>query len=87
MLRIVRTPEGGILPDPEGKREGRGAYLCRETACLLKAQKRKSLDRTLKAAVPGHVFEELRGVTDSHGTGQDGGSDRAGHEGGQDRRR
>ena len=68
MLRIVRTPEGTVLPDPEGKRDGRGAYVCLKTDCLLKAQKRKSFERSLKAAVPVHVFDELREVIESHGT-------------------
>ena len=68
MLRVVRTPEGIILPDPEGKRGGRGVYVCRKTACLAKAQKRKSLERSLKTAVPVHVFDELREVIESHGT-------------------
>ena len=29
MIRIVRTPEGDVLIDETGKKNGRGAYVCR----------------------------------------------------------
>ena len=32
LLRIVRTPEGEIVPDRTGKKNGRGAYLCPSSA-------------------------------------------------------
>ena len=34
MLRIVRTPEGEVMPDPTGKKSGRGAYICYSQECL-----------------------------------------------------
>lgn len=39
LTRIVRTPptspseDGGVLIDPTGKQNGRGAYLCDQTQC------------------------------------------------------
>jgi len=36
LIRVVRTPEGVIL-DPTGKRNGRGAYVHPDVACLSKA--------------------------------------------------
>ena len=68
MLRIVRTPERKVVPDPDGKLDGRGAYLCRDLRCLEKARKRKSLERTLRTPVPGEVFEALYGVMEAYGT-------------------
>src|SRR5438309_1264172 len=56
LVRLVRTPEGEIVVDPTGKRNGRGAYLCPGTDCLRAAQKRKSLDRAFKAAVPAEAW-------------------------------
>jgi predicted RNA-binding protein YlxR (DUF448 family) len=32
-VRLVRTPEGFVQVDERGKAPGRGAYLCRVTAC------------------------------------------------------
>jgi hypothetical protein len=37
LYRIVRTPEGVVEPDPTGRRNGRGAYLCGRAACWDKA--------------------------------------------------
>lgn len=68
MLRIVRTPEGEVLPDTAGKRAGRGAYLCFDTACLGRAQKRRSIERTLRTSFPKELFERLRGVIEDNGT-------------------
>ena len=67
LLRIVRTPEGTVFPDPAGCRDGRGAYLCRDHSCLEKAKKRKSLERTLKTAIPEETFEALREVMKTYG--------------------
>ena len=34
LLRIIRTPEGTVEFDPTGKKNGRGAYICRKEECL-----------------------------------------------------
>ena len=60
LIRIVRTPEGAILADPDGKAEGRGAYLCRNPECLAGARKRKALGRAFRTAVDGGQYESLR---------------------------
>ena len=33
LTRIVRTVDEGVVVDPTGKRNGRGAYLCDQLAC------------------------------------------------------
>lgn len=60
LLRIVRTKEGEVFFDPTGKHNGRGAYLCRDSACLEKAFKQKSLQRSFKSALSPEVMDELR---------------------------
>lgn len=60
LTRVVRTPEGDIVLDSTGKRNGRGAYLCQSEACLNVAVKRKALERALKAAIPQEIHESLR---------------------------
>jgi len=52
LVRIVAGREGGISLDPSGKAAGRGAYLCRDAACLAKAVKEKRLERALKSRIP-----------------------------------
>lgn len=34
LLRIAGRPGAGWEPDPEGRRPGRGVYLCRKTECV-----------------------------------------------------
>ena len=33
MLRVLKTPEGEICLDTTGKKNGRGAYICRQNVC------------------------------------------------------
>jgi predicted RNA-binding protein YlxR (DUF448 family) len=48
LVRIVRTPEGGVTIDPSGKRSGRGAYLCDSPECWQAGLNRGVLPRALK---------------------------------------
>jgi predicted RNA-binding protein YlxR (DUF448 family) len=61
LIRVVRTPEGVIELDtsPSGKKPGRGAYLCRDRECLVKAVKAKRLERSLEQPVSDEVMERL----------------------------
>ena len=59
MLRVIKTSEEEILLDTTGKKNGRGAYICPNGECLKKAIKSKGLERSLKAAIPQEVIENL----------------------------
>ena len=59
LLRIVRTPEGEIVVDPTGKKNGRGAYLKKTKEALDIARKKKSLDRAFETKVPSTVYDEI----------------------------
>lgn len=37
LTRIVNSPDSGVVVDPTGKQNGRGAYLCDQPACWDKA--------------------------------------------------
>ena len=64
LIRIVRAPTGEISADLTGKKAGRGAYLCKSTACLQRAKKAKRLETQLECAIPDSVYllleEELQ---------------------------
>ena len=49
LMRVVRTAEGVLVLDRTGKLSGRGAYLCRDAACMAKAIKTRALERALEA--------------------------------------
>ena len=51
LMRVVKTPEGSLVFDATGKRNGRGAYLCRTNACTERAWKIRALERALEAPV------------------------------------
>lgn len=59
LIRIVKTPEGEIVIDRTGRKNGRGAYLCDNEECLKKAQKSSALNRSFRMDVPKEVYTEL----------------------------
>ena len=61
LIRVVRSPEGAVSLDFQGKAPGRGAYLCPDPACLARARKSKALERAFSTALPGEVYEALEG--------------------------
>lgn len=59
LCRVVRTPAGDMLLDESGKMPGRGAYICKNPACLQRAFKTRALERALKHPLPEALKEEL----------------------------
>lgn len=59
LLRIVRSPEGEISLDLTGKKNGRGAYVCPDKACITKAVKEKRLERVLEKSISDEVYNKL----------------------------
>lgn len=51
LVRVVRTPDGELVIDETGKRNGRGAYLCRQSACWQAALKGQQLSKALKMEI------------------------------------
>ena len=62
LIRVVRTTEGEIVADETGRKNGRGAYLCRSEACLNKALKIRALDRALEQPLTEAAVDALRQV-------------------------
>ena len=60
MIRIVKNAETGISLDGTGKKNGRGAYICKNMRCLEQAIKTKGLERSLKTAIPQDVILQLK---------------------------
>lgn len=60
MMRVLRTAEDGSFTlDITGKKNGRGAYVCKNIECLLKARKNKGLERSFKMSIPCEVYDAL----------------------------
>jgi predicted RNA-binding protein YlxR (DUF448 family) len=61
LVRVVRTPEGAVVLDATGRANGRGAYLCKKSACLDKAIKSRALERALETKIEPETYDTLRG--------------------------
>ena len=60
LIRVVRGPDGTVSMDPVGKKPGRGAYVCRQQACLMRAIRQKQLERQLEVQLTPEVSEALQ---------------------------
>ena len=59
MMRVIKTAEGDIVLDVTGRKNGRGAYLCKQEECLKMAMKNKGLERSFKMSIPSEVYDTL----------------------------
>ena len=59
LIRVVRSPEGGVSLDFKGKAPGRGAYICHDLQCLKKARKSGSIGRVLEVEIPADIYDEM----------------------------
>ena len=65
LMRILRTENGEFVVDAEGKKNGRGAYICRSAECFRKAVRNKGLERSFKQEMPQDVYDRLEKEMDS----------------------
>lgn len=59
LIRVVRSPEGVFSLDLSGRAAGRGAYMCRNSACLQKAKKTKRLEAAFSSKIEEEVYLRL----------------------------
>jgi len=60
LIRIVKTTEGEVLIDTTGKKNGRGAYICPNIACLEKAIKTKRLSKAFEMQIENDLYDKLK---------------------------
>ena len=58
MIRVAKINDEFYL-DLNQKLDGRGAYVCDLSECLLEAKKRKALNRTFKCDVGNEIYVKL----------------------------
>ena len=59
LIRVLRTPEGEIVLDLTGKKNGRGAYICKNAACLKKARKSKRIESSLECRISDELYTKM----------------------------
>lgn len=62
LLRIVKSKDGVIEADLTGKKNGRGAYICKNEECLNKIIKSKRLEKIFEKQISQDLYENIRGV-------------------------
>ena len=60
LCRVLKTPEGEIVLDLTGKKNGRGAYICKEGDCREKFEKQRAFERAFKGAVPQELKDTIK---------------------------
>jgi uncharacterized protein len=60
LLRVVRSPEGELVPDPGSTAPGRGAYVHARSECLQLAIDKGSFARQLRASLGRDAAVRLR---------------------------
>ena len=66
LIRVVRTPDGSIELDFNGKKSGRGAYVCKSLSCLKKARKSRRLEKNLDCTIPDEVYDRMESEIEGH---------------------
>ena len=65
LMRILKTESGEFIVDAAGKKNGRGAYICRSLDCFKSAVKSRGLERSFKQEIPQDVYDRLEKEMDS----------------------
>ena len=60
LIRIVKSSDGEDSIYFTGKKNGRGAYVCRDISCLEMAIKTKRLSRAFEMPIENEVYEKLK---------------------------
>ncbi len=60
LIRVLHTADGAFVIDPNGKGNGRSAYLCKNPDCLRKALRNHGLDRSFRTHIPKETAESLQ---------------------------
>ena len=59
LIRVVRTPEEDVVLDVTGKKNGRGAYICKKAECFRTARKKNRFSTNLSVAIPEEILDRL----------------------------
>jgi len=60
LIRVVKSKDGTIELDILGKKDGRGAYICKLDTCIAKCIKTKAINRAFKTQVNQNIYDALQ---------------------------
>ncbi len=59
LVRVVKNQNDEISLDLTGKKPGRGAYICRDLACLQAARKARRIERGFSCKIPDEIYDRM----------------------------
>ncbi|MBE6563257.1 MAG: YlxR family protein [Ruminococcaceae bacterium] len=59
LIRVVRTPEGNVELDLTGRKNGRGAYICKKADCFRAARKKNRFSQNLGVEIPTEILDGI----------------------------
>lgn len=59
LIRVVKTEEGFEI-DPSGKKDGRGAYVCKNIECLNNCEKKHLLNKSFKCNISNEIYLKIK---------------------------
>ena len=65
LLRVVHGPDGSVQADTTGRKPGRGAYVCRDSACIEKALKQKQFERAFECPISEETKTAIRTMAEA----------------------
>lgn len=60
LIRVVKNKDNEVSIDLTGKKPGRGAYICKNEECLIKAFKTKRLEKNLEVKISEEIYNKLK---------------------------
>ncbi|MDP2891864.1 MAG: YlxR family protein [Bacillota bacterium] len=60
LTRIVQDKDGNVSLDATGKKQGRGAYICRNSQCLKKAVKARAIQKAFELPFSSDVLAQIQ---------------------------
>lgn len=60
LIRVVKNKDNEVSIDLTGKKPGRGAYICKNEECLIKAFKAKRLEKNLEVKISEEIYNRLK---------------------------
>ena len=70
LIRIVKNKENNISIDITGKKEGRGAYICKNKECLEKLKKSKRLEKVFDMKISDEIYDKLATAQEKYNGGE-----------------
>ncbi len=59
LIRVVKAADDSISLDFTGKKNGRGAYICKNSECFAKARKARRFEKSFSCRIEDSVYEEM----------------------------